>query len=346
MGILLSDEQRQELLYRHRGERDRRVADRIKAVLLRDDGWSHERIAQALFLSDEAIRKHLRDYERNAKLTTDNGGSEAKLDSEQTAKFLAHLDATIYVDVKDICDYVWATFGEIYSRSGMTQWLRRNDYSYHKPAVAPAKADAARQAAFIAQYEELKKNLGEGEEILFMDSVHPTHQMRPTCGWIRKGQRKELPTNAGQKRMNIIGALGLEDMSMFSQEFETVDHEAIILFLKNLQMRKPTATAIHVVLDSARYHTCPEVMEYVKTSRIKLHHLPPYSPNLNVIERCWKIMHEHVTNNRYYPTFKAFADAVLTFLTKTFPEKARLWIDRLSDNFTPIHSPLFPTLRV
>jgi transposase len=346
MGTLLTPEQRQTLLIRHRGERDRRVADRIKAVLLRDDGLSYEQIAHVLFLSDEAVRKHVGDFLREAKLAPENGGSEPNLDDKQTVRLLAHLEETIYVDVKDICDYVWTTFGEYYSRSGMTQWLKRNGFSYHKPARVPAKADAQKQAAFIAQYEELKKSLQNGEKIVFMDSVHPTHQMRPAYGWIRKGLRKELPTNAGQKRMNIVGALGLEDMSLFVQEFETVDHEAIILFLKNLQIRNPSAPAIHVVLDSARYHTCPEVLEYVKNSRIRLHHLPPYSPNLNVIERCWKIMHEHVTDNHYYPTFKAFADATLDFLTKTFPEKARLWIDRLSDNFTPVQSPLIPTLQV
>lgn len=346
MGTLLTPEQRQMLLVRHRGERDRRVADRIKAVLLRDDDWSYERIAEALFLSDEAVRKHVEDFIREAKLKPENGGSEPRLDDKQTAELLAHLDATLYVDVKDICDYAWTTFGATYSRSGMTQWLKRNGFSYHKPAVVPAKADAEKQKAFIAQYEKLKKNLAEGEKIVFMDSVHPTHQMRPTCGWIRKGFRKELPTNAGQKRMNITGALDLESMSLFTQEFDTIDHNAVILFLKNLQIRMPDATAIHVVLDGARYHTCPEVLDYVKSSRIRLHHLPPYSPNLNVIERCWKIMHEHVTNNRYYPTFNAFVDAVLGFLTNTFPEKALLWTDRLSDNFTPIHSPLLPTLQV
>ncbi len=345
MGTLLTPEQRETLLIRHRGERDRRVADRIKAVLLRDAGLSYEQIAHVLFLSDEAVRKHVGDFLSEAKLAPENGGSEPKLDEKQTAKLLAHLEETIYVDVKDICDYVWTTFGECYSRSGMTQWLKRNGFSYHKPARVPAKADAQKQAAFIAQYEELKKSLQDGEKIVFMDSVHPTHQMRPAYGWIRKGLRKELPTNAGQKRMNIVGALGLEDMSLFVQEFETVDHEAIILFLRNLQIKNPSATAIHIVLDSARYHTCPEVLEYVKSSRIRLHHLPPYSPNLNTIERCWKIMHEHVTDNHYYPTFKAFADATLDFLTKTFPEKARLWIDRLSDNFTPVHSPLLPTLQ-
>jgi transposase len=346
MGELLTLEQRQGLLDRHRGERDRRVADRIKAVLLRDDGWSYERIAEALFLSDEAIRKHIADFIGTAKLKPENGGSAARLDAKQTRELLAHMHEKIYVDVKDICDYVWVKFGALYSRSGMTQWLHRNGFSYHKPAAAPAKADKAKQEAFLVHYENLKKTLPDGEKIVFMDGVHPTHQTRLAYGWIRKGHRKELPTTSAQKRMNILGALGLEDMSLFSQEFDTIDHEAVILFLKNLQIKMPNATAIHVILDSARYHTCPEVMDYVKTSRIRLHHLPPYSPNLNVIERCWKILHEHVTNNRYYPTFNAFADAILAFLTKTFPQNARLWVDRLSDNFTPIQSPLPTTLQV
>ena len=49
MGTLLEPEQRQGLLIRHRGERDGRVRDRIKAVLLRDDGYSYEQITQVLF---------------------------------------------------------------------------------------------------------------------------------------------------------------------------------------------------------------------------------------------------------------------------------------------------------
>lgn len=340
MGMYLTNEQRQTLLYRHRGERDRRVADRIKAVLLRDDGLSYEQIARVLFLSDEAIRKHIEEFLQEAKLKPENGGSEPKLDNKQTQELLAHLDNNLYVDVRDICDYVWTNFGESYSRSGMTQWLGRNGFSYHKPAAAPAKADAEKQKAFIAAYEKLKKTLPDNEKIVFLDGVHPTHQTRMAYGWIRKGRRKELPTTSGQKRMNILGALDLEDMRLMHKEFDTIDGASVVVFLKNLEALMPKAAVIHVVLDSARYHTCPEVMEFVKGSRIRLHHLPPYSPNLNVIERCWKIMHEHVTDNRYYPTFKAFADAVSTFLTHTFPKKARTWTDRLSDNFTPIHSPI------
>jgi transposase len=340
MGTLLEPHQRQELLSRHRRERDRRVADRIKAVLLRDDGYSYAEIAQVLFLSDEAIRQHIDDYMGKHKLKPENGGSKPQLSDEQTSKLLAHLDERVYVDVKDICNHVRAHFGVIYSRSGMTQFLKRNGFSYHKPAPVPAKADKARQEAFIAFYENLKKTLPDDEKIVFMDGVHPTHQTRMAYGWIRKGTRKELPTTSAQKHMNIIGALDLEKMRLMHKEYATIDGQAIVCFLKNLEILMPTATAIHVILDKARYHTCPLVMEYVKTSRIKLHHLPPYSPNLNIIERGWKIMHEHVTNNRYYPTFNAFTEAINGFLNVTFPKNARLWTDRLSDNFRVLQSPI------
>lgn len=74
----------------HGNERDRRVCDRIKAVLLYDKGWSYGEIAEALLLSEEAIRKHVRDYQKFNKLETANGGSASKL-SELEEKELYQL---------------------------------------------------------------------------------------------------------------------------------------------------------------------------------------------------------------------------------------------------------------
>jgi transposase len=340
MSIELSPAQRQELLVRHKRERDGRIKDRIKAVLLADEGWSIEEIAHALFMSDEAIRQHLNDYAQKHKLKPENGGSEPKLDARQTEELKTHLRETLYVHAKDICEWVRLKWSVVYSIGGMTDWLKHNGFSYHKPCAVPAKADAQKQKEFIARYEELKKTLQDNEKIVFMDSVHPTHQTRLVHGWIEKGVRKELPTTSAQKRMNIVGALNLEDMNLIAYEYDTIDAQAIIITLKNLQIRMPNIKTIHIILDCARYHTCPEVLEYVKTSRIKLHHLPPYSPNLNAIEPLWEVMHEHTTNNAYHPTFKDFAKSILGFLNVTFPQKAKQWVDRLTDNFRPIQSPI------
>jgi transposase len=235
---------------------------------------------------------------------------------------------------------VGATFGVTYSISGMTKWLKQHGFSYHKPVGVPAKADGEAQAVWIAWYENFKNSLQANEKILFLDGVHPTHAVRFACGWIKKGLRKEIPTNGSQKRLNILGALDLEAMAIHTRDFDTIDAAAIIVFLTYLLACLPHHV-LHIVLDRARYHTCAAVLEWVaKTPRIQLHHLPAYSPNLNAIEPAWKIMHEHTVNNVYSPTFKIFTETICRFFGEVFPKNAPLWVDRLTDNFRPRYSPL------
>ena len=110
MGTILSAEERKDLLVRHKGERDGRVKDRIKAVLLRDDGMSYADIARVLFLSDEGIRQQIEDYlKRNGKLRPVNGGSQARLSDEAAKKLEAHLEEKLYTRTCDLVEYVKAT---------------------------------------------------------------------------------------------------------------------------------------------------------------------------------------------------------------------------------------------
>ena len=75
---------------------------------------------------------------------------------------------------------------------------------------------------FVQDYEKLKKTLLDDDHIVFMDGVHPTHAVRFTRGWIKKGVRREIPTNGSQKRLNILGALDLEKMTLKSQVYDTI----------------------------------------------------------------------------------------------------------------------------
>ena len=68
MKIILNKSEKEELELLHKSERDRRIADRIKAVLLRSEGWSQVEIAQALRISAETISKHLADYDKTKNL--------------------------------------------------------------------------------------------------------------------------------------------------------------------------------------------------------------------------------------------------------------------------------------
>ena len=130
--IFLSDSERDQLRAQHRRERDGRVRDRIKAVLLYDKGWSIASIAEALLLSEDAIREHIAEYKESKKLKPENGGSTQKLSIEHSNELVAHLRNHTYLYVKDIIAYVQSTWSVTYSVPGMRNWLQRYGFSYKK----------------------------------------------------------------------------------------------------------------------------------------------------------------------------------------------------------------------
>ncbi len=90
---------------------------------------------------------------------------------------------------------------------------------------------------------------------------------------------------------------------------------------------------IHLVVDGAGYHRSKEVVEAAKELGIELHYLPPYSPNLNPIERLWKVMNEHARNNEYFAGKKEFRRKINHFFEETLPGIADSLISRINDNF-------------
>jgi transposase len=339
MQYALSKEERLKLTLQHKKERDKRVCDRIKAVLLCDEGWTYEEIAHVLLLTDEAVRQHINDYQTSQKLKPENGGSQSKLSLEQTETLVEHLEKHTYLYVRDIVAYVKTTFQVEYTNAGMISWLEKHEFSYKKPALVPGKANRAAQEQWIKEYEALKAQLLPNETICFIDGVHPTHNTKTAYGWIRRGKRQEIMSNTGRQRLNLSGAIDIFTKKVFVKEDETLNSEATIAFLHMLESSYPSANKVHVFCDNARYYKNKEVMAYLVTSKIHMHFLPPYSPNLNPIERLWKFMNEHILYNRYYEKFTDFKKEVLGFL-KGFGNQEDVLLTaldkRVSDHFHAI----------
>ena len=89
--IDLTNDQRVNLDYLHEQTRDGRVRDRIKAVLLRSEGWTIAMISQALRLHESTITRHINDYLEKEKLKPENGGSTSYLSNIQTEEVVQHL---------------------------------------------------------------------------------------------------------------------------------------------------------------------------------------------------------------------------------------------------------------
>ena len=331
----LTIREKDELKDRHYSEKDRRVCDRIKAVLMYDDGYKLEEIAKVLLLSHEGIRKHLIDYHQNEKLSPENGGSYSKLSAEEEEKLIDHLEANSYVYARDIGLYIENSYGVPYTLTGVIKLLHRLGFSYKKPKLVPGKLDTAKQEEFKLQYSLLKGNLAVDEAIYFMDSVHPQYQTKAKFGWIRKNVVKTLPSFSGWKRKHIIGAINLEDLKVVTTDNPKVNGEHIIEFLTKLEEANKDKSKIYLICDNAGYHKSKKVKEHLQNTRIELLFLPPYSPNLNPIERLWKFMHSIVTNNRFYPDFESFTKSLHDFFDKIPRYKDRLKT-LINDNFQAI----------
>lgn len=332
--LYLTVEEKAYLEREHALKENGKERDRIKAILLRSEGWTVPQISQALRLHQSTIIKHIEAYKTAGKLKNESGGSKSNLTDEQTQELIAHLEENTYAHNHQIVMYIKEHFGVTYTVAGMHKWLHRNGFSYKKPKGLPHKADAQLQQQFIEEYTQLKQEVGEEEPILFMDSVHPTQATKLTYGWIKTGKTKHVGTTASRTRLNIIGAIQLGAIAeAITSQYETINAESIMDFMAKIRSQYNIQKTIHLILDKAGYHRAFLVAECAEKLNIKLHFLPPYSPNLNPIERLWKVMNEQVRNNRFFKSAKDFKEAINGFFDHTLPRIGNDLGGRINDNF-------------
>ena len=122
-------------------------------------------------------------------------------------------------------------------------------------------------------------------------------------------------------------------MGITITDHETINSQSMKKLFVELRKKYPDKPKIHLILDRGSYNTSKETLASAKGCGIILHHLPPYSPNLNPIERLWKVMNEYARNNQVFETPKAFRKAILEFFTNTWPKISTSMTDRINDNF-------------
>jgi len=335
--FILTEEEKSHLDELHHQTKDGKERDRIKAILLRSEGWTVPMISQALRLHQTTIIRHINEY-HEGKLKNESGGSESKLDDSQTEELIAHLEAHTYHHVHEIILFIKDKWGISFSIPGMNKWLHRHAFSYKKPKGFPYKANPELQKEFIVEYEKLKEEVGVDEPILFMDAVHPTQATKLSYGWIRTGQTKHVETTGSRTRLNIVGAIQLGNLAeTVTAQYETINGESIIDFMTKLRGQYGSKT-VHLILDRSGYHRSMLVAEKAIELNIKLHFLPPYSPNLNPIERLWKVMNEKVRNNRFFKSSKDFKEAINRFFDDILPDIGHELDARINDNFELLKS--------
>lgn len=317
-GFLNLEERRELLAILHRSGHSAQEHGRANAILLLDDGVPLPLVAKLLFLNDDTIRNFLARYQSGkleALLDDKRHGKSSMLSDSQKEQLSRHVAENLYTDCSLITAYILLEFGVSYSESGTKKLLHGLDFVYKKPKHVPGKANREAQADFVRRFKELITQKDPAAPVYFADAVHPTHNSSPAYGWIRRGVEKELVANSGRQRLNLHGALNAETNELIIQRVDSVNAQATVELLKAIDAANPSAPHIHLIVDNAGYYHAQAVSDYLESgaSRIQLWFLPPYSPNLNLIERVWKFFRKKVMNNRYYATFKEFTEETLMF---------------------------------
>jgi len=321
-GFELTQEQLLELRTAHKKEWARRnvaAAYKINAVILLGTGWTLVKVAEALLIDDETLRQYLEKYKTGsveALIRTNYKGGHCFLNADQICKLKEELETAIYLTTASVVEYVSTTFDIQYTVSGMTNLLHTMGYEYKKPTLVPGNPDLEAQELFVEQYEDFMLQKPSNVEVLFVDAVHPQHNSMAAYGWIKRGQKREVKTNSGRDRINLHGAMNAETLELTVIESDTVNGDSSLQLFEMINAKYPAAPQILLILDNARYHYSHYLREeLLKYPRIKLVFLPPYSPNLNLIERLWKFFKKKVLYNKYHESIKEFRQACIDFFS-------------------------------
>lgn len=125
-----------------------------------------------------------------------------------------------------------------------------------------------------------------------------------------------IKTSNGRKRFNVLGALNAVTLQMVTVVNDSyINAWSVAELFKKLRELHPREK-ITFILDNAKYQKCQVAIAAANMLNIKLLYLPPYSPNLNLIERVWKFIRKKSLNCKYYETFDDFKLAILGCIEK------------------------------
>ena len=221
-------------------------------------------------------------------------------------EIIEELESKDYRSVKQILAMIQEKIRSSVSMSAVKNLLHKLGFKSLKCGSLPAKADPDEQRRF---YEETQKPIMEkaqrGEVVAcYGDASHfvlgNTHLGRVWCR-----VRRFLLTFTGRVRYNVLGAL-----NFVTKEMTTVTNDSYITATQVVELLdklayKYAGLPIYLFLDNAKYQRCKLVQEHAKALGINLVFLPPYSPNLNLIERFWKLVKKEL-GSAYFSNFADF----------------------------------------
>lgn len=153
-------------------------------------------------------------------------------------------------------------------------------------------------------------------QVWCQDEVHFQRHSTLIRMWAPKGQQPRVLSASTREKVGFFGALDLKTGCLLTKEASVFNGETFGDFIGHLLQH--THEKLYLILDNASYHRAKALKDFFiqNQNRIVRVFLPPYSPELNPIERVWRITRRQVTHNRYFESIHALKTALLSNFAK------------------------------
>ena len=318
--LTLTPEQRRVIQRRRKGTLDRRVYQRLTAVLTVAEGKSRDEVAHLLGIGLSQLGEWLRVYRNkglDALCVLHYRGDPGNLTARQVDQLKEEVGTGCFRSSDQIRQWLQDTFGVSYTPSGVKDLLRRIGVSYHKVSGFLWKADPDEQRAFVKRVarhkREAKRPDAPRTRRYYVDACHPVWGLDLVyrC-WLLVGQRLLVGMGSGRKRLNILGGYCPDDQEYIDYRLtrDNINGEQFVNFLRVLREAHPEVERFILYVDGARYYDSPVVKEWLRRHpQFLLSAIPAYSPNVNLIERLWKFMRQKALS-RWHRTFEDMQAAI------------------------------------
>lgn len=146
--------------------------------------------------------------------------------------------------------------------------------------------------------------------ILSEDEFSLSNTATVSYSWSQKGKQPRVICKQNKReRQTTFGSLNFRTGQMVINFADKGNYKSFKKHLKKILRIYRDAPKIILILDNVRYHHAKLLTDFLKkNNKLELIYLPPYSPDLNPIERAWWFMRKSITHNRFMDTLKLRKD--------------------------------------
>ncbi len=171
---------------------------------------------------------------------------------------------------------------------------------------------------FLEKKKKIIQELGPNDTILIEDESTFYRSGDPRRIWALKGTKPITRTFGSHEKVNVIGAINpFKDEGIYAY-IESLNANNFKIFLRKIVDIYCTLGKTYMFLDNARAHHAKLLQSFLEEVReqFELVFLPPYSPDLNEIEKLWQEIKSEVVYNGFYDTFTDFKNALIRALRR------------------------------